>query len=75
MMTKEEFDKAYCDMKEYSIKAFNRIKEKLISPEKMSLEDMGELVDMLKDLSEVQKNITKAHHYAHMSGHSSGEVL
>lgn len=75
MMTKEEFDKAFCDMKEYSVKAFNRIKDKLVSPEKMSLEDMGELVDMLKDLSEVNKNIAKVHYYAHTSGHSSGEVL
>lgn len=29
----------------------------------LTLMEMGEVADMLKDLSEVEKNLAKAHHY------------
>ncbi len=44
-------------------KNFNRIKTPLMSDGEMSLCDMGKMIDILKDLSEAMKNISKVRKY------------
>ena len=44
-------------------KNFNRIKRPLMQDGEMSLCDMGKMVDIMKDLSEAMKNVTKVKHY------------
>ena len=44
-------------------KNFNRIKGPLMSDSEMSLCDLGKMIDIMKDLSESMKNITKVRKY------------
>ena len=44
-------------------KTFNRIKTPLMSDAEMSLCDMGKMIDIMKDISESMKNITKVRKY------------
>lgn len=44
-------------------KTFNRIKTPLMSNEEMSLCDLGKMIDIMKDVSESMKNITKVKKY------------
>ena len=44
-------------------KNFNRIKTPLMSDDEMSLCDMGKMIDILKDLSESMKNVSKVRKY------------
>ena len=44
-------------------KTFNRIKTPLMSSEEMSLCDLGKMIDIMKDVSESMKNITKVKKY------------
>lgn len=44
-------------------KTFNRIKTPLMSDTEMSLCDMGKMIDIMKDISESMKNITKVRKY------------
>lgn len=44
-------------------KTFNRIKSPLMSDNEMSLCDLGKMIDIMKDLSESMKNVTKVKKY------------
>ena len=51
------------DMETIIEKNFNRIKTPLMQDEKMGLCEMGMMIDIMKDLSESMKNITKVKKY------------
>ena len=53
-------------------KNFNRIKKPLMSDEEMTLCDLGRMIDIMKDLSESMKNITKIRKY--YSEHSDTRI-
>lgn len=44
-------------------KTFTRIKTPLMSNEEMALCDLGKMIDIMKDISESMKNITKVKKY------------
>ena len=61
-MTTEERKKLYDDFHS-GVRLFMDKLEKIArSEESMTLSEMGELADIMKDMSCVEKNIAKAHH-------------
>lgn len=73
-MTKEEI----CAMREKMVETvkigFDRLHARFSDAKEMQLEDLCKYADIMKDLSEVEKNVAKARYYdgAH---HVSSEVV
>ena len=61
-MTTEERKKLYDDFHSGVRMMMDKLEKIARSEESMTLAEMGELADIMKDMSYVEKNIAKAHH-------------
>ena len=59
----ETVSKMIMEMEAIIQKNFERVKKPLMSDEQMSLCDLGQMIDIVKDLSEGMKNLTKVKRY------------
>lgn len=73
-MTKEEICAMRDKMDETVKIGFDRLHTRFSNAKEMQLEDLCKYADIMKDLSEVQKNVAKARYYDAMH-HASSEVL
>lgn len=63
-MTKEERMKLHSDMRKGSQMLVERIEKIAKEQEKFSWQELMYMADIIKDLSEAEKNLAKACHYA-----------
>lgn len=73
-MTKEEICAMRDKMDETVKIGFDRLHTRFSSAKEMQLEDLCKYADIMKDLSEVQKNVSKARYYDGVH-HVSAEVV
>ena len=64
MMTKQERMKLHDDMRRGSQMLVERIECSVKDQEKFSWQELMNMADIIKDLSEAEKNLAKACHYA-----------
>lgn len=73
-MTKEEYCAMHDKMVETVKMGFDRLHKRFSDGKEMQLDDLGKYVDIMKDLSEVEKNVAKAR-YFDAEHHTSSEVV
>ena len=73
-MTKEEYCAMHDKMIETAKIGFDRLHKRLSDGKEMQLDDLSKYADIMKDLSEVEKNVAKAC-YFDAEYHTSSEVV
>ncbi len=75
-MTKEERKQMFETMHAVSAASFKRIEKRIADAAEIQVDDMCKFADIMKDLSEVEKNIAKIEMYERGGFHAaSSEVI
>lgn len=59
----EKMKDLLCKMEEISERFFDKVHNKIISGEELTLDEAGKMVDIVKDCSEIMKNTVKIKKY------------